>query len=269
MSTAQINSQPTRTENSIRTTFEVNQHTPIQTIALHLLPGFLCVIVITLTGPVFKKLGLPHQLAAMLLGGMLTLTTFQLGVLLFLGKKRNGNFSLEGIVLYRQPMPWWQYFAFGLAMLVWVALIWLILVPPIDRFLIENFFSWMPDTFFMDSLQESLSQYSQSILLVMVILQVLFVGLIGPTVEELYFRGYLLPRIAYLGAWAPAVNILLFSLYHFWSPWQNIGRILAMTPLYYTVWWKRNIYLGIMMHVTVNVISAFMLLLLILDLSPA
>ena len=269
MNPVQINPQPKNGRHSRRTTSEVKQHTPVQSIALHLLPGFLCVVVITLTGPVFKNLGLPHQMAAMLLGGLLTLTAFQLGVLLYLGKKRNGKLSLEGIVLYRHPMPWWQYLAFGLAMLLWVALIWLILVPSIDRFFIENFFSWMPDTFFIGSLQESLGQYSISMLLVMVTLQFLFVGVIGPTVEELYFRGYLLPRIAYLGAWAPAVNILLFSLYHFWSPWQNIGRILATTPLYYTVWWKRNIYLGILMHVTVNVISTFMLLVLILELSPA
>ena len=44
-------------------------------------------------------------------------------------------------------------------------------------------------------------------------------------VEELYFRGYLLPRISRLGAWAPLVNTVLFSLYHLFTPWLSVGRI--------------------------------------------
>ena len=50
----------------------------------------------------------------------------------------------------------------------------------------------------------------------------------GPIVEELYFRGYLLPRMEWMGRWAPLVNVSLFSLYHFWSPWQILGRILGL-----------------------------------------
>ena len=55
----------------------------------------------------------------------------------------------------------------------------------------------------------------------------LLIGIIGPTVEELYFRGPLLPRIDRLGAWAPVLNSGLFALYHFWSPWQLPVRLLV------------------------------------------
>jgi hypothetical protein len=34
-------------------------------------------------------------------------------------------------------------------------------------------------------------------------------GVIGPVVEELYFRGFLLPRMEGLGRWAPLVNVTL------------------------------------------------------------
>ena len=44
-------------------------------------------------------------------------------------------------------------------------------------------------------------------------------------VEKMYFRGYLLPRISRLGAWAPLVNTVLFSPYHLFTPWLNVGRI--------------------------------------------
>jgi uncharacterized protein len=38
-----------------------------------------------------------------------------------------------------------------------------------------------------------------------------FDGLAFPILEEVYFRGFLLPRMSYLGALAPAVSALLFG----------------------------------------------------------
>jgi AcrR family transcriptional regulator len=45
-------------------------------------------------------------------------------------------------------------------------------------------------------------------------------------VEELYFRGYLLPRISRFGGWAPVINCCLFALYHFWQPF-NLPSLLG------------------------------------------
>jgi len=36
--------------------------------------------------------------------------------------------------------------------------------------------------------------------------------------EEVYFRGYLLKKIGFLGRWAWVVNSLLFAFYHVWQP---------------------------------------------------
>lgn len=58
-----------------------------------------------------------------------------------------------------------------------------------------------------------------------------FNGVVGPVVEELYFRGHLLPRIDRYGRWAPVLNTVLFSLYHFWTPWQNPAHILGILPM--------------------------------------
>ena len=80
-------------------------------------------------------------------------------------------------------------------------------------------------------------------------------GLLGPIVEELYFRGYLLPRMERLGRWAPLVNVSLFSLYHFWSPWQVMARIVGLGPTVYAVRWKRSVYLGMVVHCTLNTLS--------------
>lgn len=76
----------------------------------------------------------------------------------------------------------------------------------------------------------------------------------GPIVEELYFRGYLLPRIAYLKGFAPLINALLFALYHFWQPYALFTVTLFALPLAYAVWWKRNVYLPIIVHCLTNLI---------------
>jgi hypothetical protein len=79
-------------------------------------------------------------------------------------------------------------------------------------------------------------------------------------VEEMYFRGYLLPRLSRFGAGAPLVNMVLFSIYHFFTPWQNVGRILGLLPMVYAAWWKRSIYASMGAHVLGNVSVILMLL---------
>ena len=91
--------------------------------------------------------------------------------------------------------------------------------------------------------------------------------------EELYFRGYLLPRMEkYAGKWAPLLNTVLFSIYHFFSPWENLIRIAASYPLIHLVWKKRNIRFGMLVHIIVNtiggIIALFMILAVIRGLSP-
>jgi membrane protease YdiL (CAAX protease family) len=79
-------------------------------------------------------------------------------------------------------------------------------------------------------------------------------GLVGPIVEELYFRGYLLPRLSRFGRGAAVLNAVLFSLYHFWTPWQNLGRILGLLPWILTVQAKRSLKLSMAVHISVNTI---------------
>ncbi len=71
-------------------------------------------------------------------------------------------------------------------------------------------------------------------------------------VEELYFRGYLLPRIPASQKWAPLINVVLFSLYQFFPPWQSITRILDLLPVVYVTSRKRSVYVSIFTHCLLN-----------------
>ena len=91
-------------------------------------------------------------------------------------------------------------------------------------------------------------------------LQLLVDGLAAPVVEELYFRGFLLPRLGYLGAWAPLVNTALFTVHHWWQPYNWAQIFLIMLPLVYLVWWRRSVWLSVAMHCAGNSIGAVLAL---------
>ncbi|WP_207212122.1 CPBP family intramembrane glutamic endopeptidase [Promicromonospora panici] len=66
--------------------------------------------------------------------------------------------------------------------------------------------------------------------------------------EELYFRGFLLPRLPQLGKWAPLFNTVLFSVYHFWAPWAVLSKIIFGFPGFWFVWRKHDLRATIWMH---------------------
>jgi membrane protease YdiL (CAAX protease family) len=243
---------------SLAQRIDLNQHSLGRSIVLHLLPGVCMALALVAVGPMVQREGLPLQLAGFVILAPL-LSGFQLGYLLYQGKKRTGGISLRGLISYQRAMPRRRFTVLALALALWAVLVWLVVGPPVDQFFLDKVFAWLPEVLHSnDVLLTDLAPYSRSTLLVTGILFTLVIT-VGAAVEELYFRGHLLPRMQRLGAWAPFVHILLFSLYHFWSPWQNVTRLLAMTPLYYAVWRTRNIWLGIAVHCGLNLLSGVVL----------
>ena len=51
---------------------------------------------------------------------------------------------------------------------------------------------------------------------------------------------------------------MLFSAYHFWTPWQNLTRIIGVLPWSWAAWRARSVYLPMVAHVAVN--NVFLLL---------
>jgi len=227
---------------------DTEQHSLLKSVILHLLPGVLILLFFITFTPILTEKGFP-TLFSLFLAVMLVLVPFELGYILYQAKKKNKTLSLERIVLYRQKIPLWQHFVIIPSFLAWAFISFFFVAPPIQDHLRVEYFSWLPDWFF---LSYNIEQSSKAALLATWILGVLLNGIAGPIVEELYFRGYLLPRISHLKGWAPLLNVVLFSVYHFFSPWRNLERILALLPGTYIIQWKKNIYLGIIPHCLLN-----------------
>jgi membrane protease YdiL (CAAX protease family) len=157
---------------------------------------------------------------------------------------------LKGVVLYRNSITLWQYIIGVLLLFIALGLIFT-MMKPVDVFFHEQVFSFLP------ALESGLEAgYARSALIVTWTMVAVFGAVVGPTVEELYFRGYLLPRMGYAGKWAPLLHSFLFGLYHLWTPWMFLTRTLGMLPLAYAVRW-RNLDLAIIVHILVNMLDVF------------
>jgi membrane protease YdiL (CAAX protease family) len=138
--------------------------------------------------------------------------------------------------------------------------------PLIQPAIIDTFFSWWPEQYnFQNALQDPSQIAGYSGARVVAFAYALSLGLLAPFVEELYFRGYLLPRMeGYADKWAPLLNTVLFSLYHFFSPWENPIRIVALLPLIYVAWRKRDIRFTILPHVLSNLVGGIIVIVAVL-----
>lgn len=70
--------------------------------------------------------------------------------------------------------------------------------------------------------------------------------------EELYFRGYLMKKIAFFGNAAWIVNSFLFAIYHFWQvpqTWPLIGLVFAFGLLMQL---RKDLHVMVVFHLFVN-----------------
>lgn len=223
-----------------------------RSIFLHLLPGVAGMLAYILLAPVLMTNGYSSMLA-ILVAAAVVILPIELGILFYQAKQFSGTFSLKNIVLYRKALPKWQYVVIPVVLVIWGFLATAV-TPLLDNLVAKTWFSWLPEWFFIFDLVQ-FEAYSRSALLVTFWAGLIVNGFTLPIVEELYFRGYLLPRLERFGKWAPLINVSLFSLYHFWTPWQAIARAIWLLPWVYITWRKQNIYLMMIAHCTANTLG--------------
>jgi membrane protease YdiL (CAAX protease family) len=240
-----------------------SQHSLVQSFLLHLTPGVLVTAAFLILKALLDSTGFP-PLLAFLLAVLLVDIPFMLGVMFSEGKKLNGRFSLEGVVRYRHKVSCKTFLLVFVGAFVVVYLL-VMLAAPVGTFLAETLFSGLPDWLLLEE-QTQYEAYSKGILVAVFTLQLVLTGVILPWVEELYFRGYLLPRISRYEKWAPLLGGVFFALYHVWQLHGFVTVFLLGTALGYVVWWKKDIRLGISLHLVANVVARLMFLMAALTL---
>jgi len=182
----------------------------------------------------------------------------ELFVVLYATKKEYGRYSLKSAFSGHQKLSWWKIFAYGSLLWAFAGIMSAIIVP-LENMLFDPITSRLtriiPPYFDWNNI-DYLKQYSNNILLMTCVVYFIFNVFIGPIVEELFFRGYLTSKISRFGKYAPFIITVLFSLYHFWLPFNNLFRIIIFYPAAYFTWKKKNIYISIVFHCLCNLVSA-------------
>jgi len=230
----------------------IPQHPLLTSIILHVLPGVVFLAFWVLVAPLVQRWGLPVAIAGSLaiLFGQLPLV---LGILLYQSRQQTGRFSLRDVIAYRRPVPLWQYLIFVPLLCIWyfqASSIWTSLQNDLFTSL-----SWLPR--WLENPLPFIDQgpYSPLVTTITFGVALFSSGVIAPIIEELYFRGFLLPRIDRLGVWAVLLNVSLFAFHHLWTPLLNPGRILAWFPIIFIVWRRQNIYIGLCVHLITNLVG--------------
>ncbi len=221
------------------------EHTVAATVGLHLAPGVVVAAAYAAATPLARLLGLP-SVASLAATGLLVIPVVQLG-LLRVHRRRCPD---DPAIRLRARTPWPRFLGWTALEVVLAGLAFLD-TAPLVRMLQTRIFPWWPDAWLVRLGTEP--GYSDAALEVTAVLMLIGSVFTAPLIEELYFRGYLLPRMpALLGRWQVPVHVTLFAAYHLWTPWLTPARMLAVLPLAYIAHRTRDVRIGVLTHALLN-----------------
>lgn len=219
-------------------------------ILLHLLPGLIFAGFFFVLSHAFIQRGYTGYLA-LLISVPVCLAPIELGVMLFWSRRFAGRRGLMEAVVYRRQGTAAEYLAFPLLLFVcWGVLT--IPMSPVYQYVETHLAVYLPSWTTQEALVRGLSGVSPTQRWITLGLAVILSGFLAPVVEELYFRGFLLPRMEHWGWCAPVVNSLLFGMYHFYFPGNVLGIFVTWLPISYVVMLKKNWRIGAVVHSLIN-----------------
>ncbi len=184
-------------------------------------------------------------------------------------REEGKTLSIENLFPWRKPIGKGRIILIGipLALLSMVIIFGLSMVG--EASIREALFSWVPEWLVLVAGPEGMTGSSRSGL----ILLWLFSGFggvaIGGLTQELFARGFLLPRAAHLGWRAVPLNALFFTMLHLAAPWGwpffFLGSLLWAAAVYK---WK-SVQLGLAGHLGMLAIGWIMMTLMVFGLLPA
>lgn len=233
----------------------VVRHSVLRSLWWHLLPG-VPVSAAALGGqPVAAALGLP-AVASVFAAVVLVLVPLELGLLRW-RLHREGRRLRALLRSVRRPTGR-ELARVVLPALAVQAAVYAVLWHPVEELTRRALFGWLPAAFGLADAQDP-AAFAPAALAATAALGFVANGLLGPVVEELWFRGHLLPRLGHLGRWAPVLETAMFSAYHLFAPAQLVSRFVFALPLVAATWRTRSVAVGMVVHVVNNVVSTALL----------
>jgi len=228
-----------------------------RTVALHLGPGAAAFAVALLLAPVMHAWRLPAGFG-LTVAFALVLTPLELGLLLRAANRATGRWSVREIrtvLAYpRRLGPIWLLVPVLFAFALVAAVVWSPAGAAIGDHLAGIYPDWTLPGY------DDTAGLARPVLVATALGTLAIDGIVNPIVEELWFRGYLLPRMPVTGLAAAPWSAGLFAVQHYWQPynWPLIfGLQVVIVALVLRL---RCLRLGVVMHVLANTFGAVLTL---------
>lgn len=171
----------------------------------------------------------------------------------------------KGNLLNKSKIKWWRLILI-IGVLFGFAGLMSVIITPLEHNLLSNVIDKingiMPTYFSWDS--SKLVNYSNTMIIITCVLYFLLNVIIYPIIEELFFRGALTNKLKKYGYLAPIFVTVVFSLYHFWLPFDNIFRIAVFILPSLLAYKYNDIRISIGFHCACNLFSTISFIMAVL-----
>jgi membrane protease YdiL (CAAX protease family) len=215
---------------------------------LHIVPGMIISAVYILLSSVIVSSAIPRALLFYISGLVLIPVAY---AILKVGSPTGKAVDAIG---NREKPAFWKTLLLGVLAFLWAGLM-MTAFKQMNNYIESHFFSWMSDRFAIADYVINPERYSQNIRIITWIVGILTTSTIAPMVEEVYFRGYLLKELDQYKMGAVFMSALFFSFYHVFSPWMLFSRFIALLPMTYFVWKWKDIRIGMVAHILLNLVG--------------
>jgi membrane protease YdiL (CAAX protease family) len=216
-------------------------------LAFHLLPAAITFGATLALAPLLTQLGLPPSFG-LTVAFALVLMPIEFGLLLRAAHRDTGRWSVSAVLSFRGRLGRRALLViplFALALVVATA------YSPVANALGDRLAAVYP-AWLLPSYDVHHAGYAPTVVLVTTLVTLLIDGILNPTVEEMYFRAYLLPRLPVRGPLAVVTSAALFTVQHYWQPYNWLlifGLELVLTTVVVRI---RRYRIGIVLHVLAN-----------------
>ncbi|MBR3145853.1 MAG: CPBP family intramembrane metalloprotease [Bacilli bacterium] len=162
----------------------------------------------------------------------------------------------------KSDLKWWQLVLI-VGLLFSFAGLMMVIVTPLEHSLFSNQIDKLnkiiPAYFSWDS--SNLINYSNVMVIITCLFYFLLNVIVYPVIEEFFFRGVLTNKLERYGYLAPIFVTVVFSLYHFWLPFDNLFRIAVFILPSLLAYKYKDIRISIGFHCICNLFSTIIFIL--------
>ena len=227
---------------------DIPSYSWLRALAVNFAPGVVTVALTLLLAPLAETVGLPSTVGYTI--GIGLVTVLEIWFLRRVAFRATGFRGLRGAVQLTRHLSKWRVAVYSLGFVAMTAGLAGVLSPVSDA--LSDATSWLPANLSPELVSGDVATYGRVAVVLALVANWLLDAVVNPVVEEMYWKGNLMPRLPVRAALQPLVIGVLFAGEHFWEPADFVLVALAQIAISWHAWRSRSLDVAITTHILVN-----------------